>query len=722
MAVEKPRVSAFNVEVKDGVARLVFDLPGEKINVLRSSVLEELSGVIARLGADREVKCLLVESAKPGVFVAGADLKELAAVADRASEVAGRGQEVMNAIEDLPFPTIAVIDGAALGGGLELALACRWRLASDEPSTSLGLPETTLGIIPGFGGTYRLPRTVGLSQALRMILTGRPVDARRALKMGLVDGCHPRGFLEDKARELAARLTAGKPPERRRRPLSVRIVEGNPVGRAVIFRQARKDVLSKGGAHYPAPGEAIALVRKNRRGSRDAAMRRESEAIGRLAAGPVARNLISIFFMREEAKKLSWKGAHPGLEASPSRKISRAAVLGAGVMGGKIAWLFSKADIPVVMKDISWDAVQKGFESAYGVYKELGSKGRLDARQVNLKMHMISGAVDYGGLGSPDLVIEAVVENLAVKKKVLAEVEGRMGSRAILASNTSSLSITEMAGALSRPDRFLGMHFFNPPNLMPLVEIVPGPGTDPEAVNGACQAALALGKIPIVAADRPGFLVNRLLLPYLNECVRLAEEGADFTEVDRILHGFGWPMGPFRLLDEIGLDVGREVARILHAAYGPRAEPPAAMERLAGRKDMLGRKTGKGFYVYKGKKAAPNHEIRALLAAGDGAGRGARLSPRDILHRPLLMMVNEAARALQEKAVSGPRELDLALILGAGFPPFRGGLLRYADEMGSTRVRDTLAEYNERLGERFSPAPLLESMIHDGKKFHDGAD
>jgi 3-hydroxyacyl-CoA dehydrogenase/enoyl-CoA hydratase/3-hydroxybutyryl-CoA epimerase len=661
------------------------------------------------------------------MFIAGANVNEIAGLTDPddARTKAGEGQELFNRLEDLPMPTVALIDGACLGGGLELSLACDYRIATDNPRTKLGLPETSLGIIPGFGGTYRLPKVVGLSQALQMILTAKPIDGKKAAKVGLVDAYYPVAFAEDWTRSFIAGLGGRKRrrtrPGSRKRPLGLRLLEG-PLGRPFLFRGARSDVQKKTGGKYPAQPAAIEVVRKNYGASRTRAMRTERDRFGTLATTPEAMNLIGLYFASEKAKK------HPILktEGTP-RKLRTAAVLGAGVMGGKIAWLFTQADMPVAMKDIAADALQKGFSEARDIYRQLQNRGKYDERMVNLKMHHLSGTLDYEAIGDPDIVIEAVVENLEVKKKVLAEVEARVREDTIIVSNTSSLSITEMAGALEHPERFAGMHFFNPPNRMPLVEVISGEKTDYGVLRDVGTLALTLGKTPVFVSNRPGFLVNRLLMPYLNEAVIMAEEGHDYPKIDRLVADFGMPMGPFTLLDEIGIDVGHEVAQVLRAAYGERMETGGVFEEVAGRPDLLGKKSGKGFFIYggarkKGKKGAKapevNPEMRQIVKKHQ-TRTATRLSDEEMVHRPLLAMTNEAARALEEESVGSAWELDLALIMGTGFPPFRGGLLRYADSLGVATLRDRLADCAARFGSRFEPAPLISRYAEEGRGFYE---
>jgi 3-hydroxyacyl-CoA dehydrogenase/enoyl-CoA hydratase/3-hydroxybutyryl-CoA epimerase len=718
------RPAAVTLREADGIAELLFDDPDGKANILSTPVMEELDRLVRSLEGRKDLTALLVKSGKPGMFIAGANVNEIADLTDPddARTKAGQGQEVLNRLEDLPFPSVALIDGACLGGGLELSLACDYRIATDNPKTKLGLPETSLGIIPGFGGTYRLPKTVGLSQALQMILTAKPVDGKKAAKTGLVDAYYPVAFSEDWTRSFIDGL-GGKKRRRRRpgakkRPLGLRLLEG-PLGRPFLYKGARKDVLKKTKGNYPAQPAAIDVVKKNYGSSRTRAMRTERDRFGELATTREAKNLIGLYFASEKAKK------HEILktEGEP-RALETAAVLGAGVMGGKIAWLFTQADMPVAMKDIAADALQKGFSEARDIYSQLQKRGKYDERVVNLKMHHLSGTLDYEAIGDPDVVVEAVVENLDVKKKVLAEVEARVRENTLIVSNTSSLSITEMASSLEHPERFAGMHFFNPPNRMPLVEVISGEKTDYGVLRDVGKLALTLGKTPVFVSNRPGFLVNRLLMPYLNEAVIMAEEGHDYTKIDRLVADFGMPMGPFTLLDEIGIDVGHEVAQVLREAYGERMETGGVFEEVAGRKDLLGKKSGKGFFVYgggtkKGNKGGEvNPEMREIVKKHQ-TRTPTRLSDEDIVHRPLLAMMNEAARALDEGSVGSAWELDLALIMGTGFPPFRGGLLKYADALGLATVRDRLSEYAQRFGSRFEPAPLIARSAEEGRGFYE---
>jgi 3-hydroxyacyl-CoA dehydrogenase/enoyl-CoA hydratase/3-hydroxybutyryl-CoA epimerase len=705
---------------KSGVAAVVFDEPG-RVNVLSAAVLTGLDRLLDDVTARREIRALVFRSAQPGIFIAGADLREIRALggAAEAVEKSRLGQEIITKIERLPFPTAAVIDGACLGGGLELALACRFRLVSDSPRTKLGLPETTLGIIPGFGGTYRLPRLVGLQRALDLILTGRPVSGEKAARIGLADACFPQAFLEERAaaflqEQLGARATFRK---KRRRRFSQQLLEGNPLGRAVLRGTAKKRVLSKTRGFYPAPLAALETVFRVRGRSPARALRIERETFGRLAATDVSRRLVSIYFLNEELKKAypAPAAARRAIEKNPVRA---AAVLGAGTMGGGIAWLFSSAGLPVRMKDVSWEAVAAGYHAVRTVYDEARARGKLDERREGLALHRVSGGVDYTGFATADVVVEAIVEDREIKRRALAELEEHVGPNAIIATNTSSFSVAELAGALRRPERFIGFHFFNPVHRLPLVEVVRGPATADRTVHAMIDLARRLGKTPVLVRDCPGFLVNRVLMAYLSEAVLLMEEGQPFPAVDRALYDFGLPLGPFALLDEIGLRVAVHVAENLGRAYGGHDDFGKVFPLLGGEHGITGRSGGRGFFLYRGShRAGPNPAVTDLLRR-QGITPRPTLPPWEMETRCVMRMVVEAARCLEEGVVDGPAHLDMALVLGIGWPPFRGGLLRSVDETGAGRVTERLAELASRHGPRFEAPALLKEMARKHRRFY----
>ncbi|HSH45990.1 MAG TPA: 3-hydroxyacyl-CoA dehydrogenase NAD-binding domain-containing protein [Longimicrobiales bacterium] len=708
--------AALTLEVDgDGVAWFVFDDPDRKVNVLSSAVMERLDTLLGETEdaiRDGRVRAAVFRSGKDGAFIAGADVTEIASITDpdEGRSKAARGQAVFQRIHRLTVPTIAAIDGACLGGGTELALACDVRLASDRPETKIGLPETRLGIIPGFGGTTRLPRLIGLVAAADLILTGRNVDARKATKLGLVhERMHP-GVLYDRAAAVAAEMAQGEaPPSRARPPLPQRLAEATAPGRRFILGQARKKVMAQTKGNYPAQPRALDVMERSAGLDLERALALEAEAIGELIPSPESKNLIHVFQLMEGAKK-------PPNDAAP-REVERVAVLGAGVMGGGIAQLLAYRGLSVRLKDINREALSLGLRHAREQFDKLVKRRKLRPREAEDRMGAISPALEYTGFGRVDLVIEAVVERMDVKQAVLRETEEVAGD-AILTTNTSSLPVTEMQRALERPGNFAGMHFFNPVHRMPLVEVIRGEETSDEAVATVHALARKLGKTPVVVEDGPGFLVNRVLTPYLNEAGFLLAEGGSIAEIDEALLEFGMPMGPLRLLDEVGLDIARHAGATMHEAFGERLAPSPALLALE-ETDRLGRKNGKGFYVYEdGKEKHPDPDIYEELRAVVGDERH-RIPPRVIQDRCLLPMVNEAARILEEGIARSPGDVDLAMITGTGFPPFRGGLLRYADDAGLRTVLSKLESFQREHGPRFEPAPLLRRKAEAGAGFYD---
>jgi 3-hydroxyacyl-CoA dehydrogenase/enoyl-CoA hydratase/3-hydroxybutyryl-CoA epimerase len=697
-------MSAFTLDKRpDGIAVLTIDLPGEKVNKLTMSVMEELDGLLDRFSTDREIKALVIRSGKADTFITGADIAEIRDIIDpqRGEELSRRGQAVMNKLEALTYPTVSAIHGACLGGGLELALACSQRVISSDPRTVLGVPEVKIGIIPGFGGTQRLPRLVGLTNALEMILTGKNVHAKKAKVIGLADEVtYPETLLD--VAMATARQAIGRPRPtgiRARRPFTLRIAEGNPLTRSIIYRTAKRQVLDETRGNYPAPPAALDAVRFGQTHGLAEGYRNEARTIGSLIVSGVSKNLIHVFYLNEALKKV----------AGPSTfAVSRAGVIGAGVMGGGIAQLFAEKGIAVRMKDITTKAVAAGFRAADDLFRKRSRKGIIDPLRARDGMDRITGTTDLSGFANLDVAVEAVVESMEVKKSVLREFEAIARADAIFASNTSSLSVTELATASRRPDRVVGMHFFNPVEKMPLVEIVRGKQTSPETVANVAALSRRLGKLPVVVNDGPGFLVNRILMPYLGEALRMLEEGGRIDEIDHALLSFGMPMGAFILLDEIGLDIAHKVAGILHAGLGERIQLSPLLESLY-KDGYYGRKNGKGFYLYlHGKRGGVDQRISARVrGASGGAGRP---SQQEIVERALLLMIKEAALCLEEGIIDRADLLDAALIFGIGFPPFRGGLLRYAESLGPKYIVERLDVYAAKYGDRFAPPSSLFEM------------
>ncbi len=699
---------AFHLEISDRLATLTFDAPGRAVNVFDRAVLEELEAVIQDLaGKGGEIGCLVLLSGKPKGFIAGADLDLIAGVTDRAEAEAGSryGQRLFAGWEKLPFPTVAAIHGACMGGGTELALASTYRVASDDDRTRIGLPEVQLGILPGWGGCTRLPRLVSLPEALDVILAGKSVRARKAQKIGLIDALLPSaGFLGQLRDYALERLDRRRPaPETGIKEL---LLSRNPVGRKLVFDQARKSVLDRTGGHYPAPLRALEAVRAGLEDGREAGFEAEARGVADLAVSGIAKNLIHVFRLNEAAKKA------PGVAGAAPREVREAAVLGAGAMGGGIAQLVAhEADVPVRLKDIRPEALAAGMSTAAGLFDKLVERRRLSRADAARKLALISPTLDYSGFGNADLVIEAIVEKLGVKQAVLAEVAAEVSAEATIATNTSALSIDAVARDVPRPERVAGMHFFNPVHKMPLVEVIDGPRTSDEALATVFAFAQRLGKVPVRVKDGPGFLVNRLLGFYSAEALWLLEEGYRIEDVDRAIHGWGMPMGPLALSDEVGNDVAIEVAHTLHAAFGDRLPLPAWIDRSieAGR---LGKKAGRGFYRWEeGRRKGPDPEVYAEL------GLEPRIDEPDaryLVERCVLRMVDEAARCLDEGLIADAGQVDLAMIMGTGFPPFRGGVCRWADSYGPARAVATLERFAKAVGPRYEPGEALRVAASAG--------
>jgi 3-hydroxyacyl-CoA dehydrogenase/enoyl-CoA hydratase/3-hydroxybutyryl-CoA epimerase len=700
---------AFRYEItQDGIAIVSFDLPDSKVNKLTTAVMMELDALLDELGRTKGIRALVFRSSKPGNFIVGADIAEIRAITDPAAgaRLARNGQAVFNKIESLPFPTVAAIHGPCMGGGMELALAFSLRVISNDPKTALAQPEVKLGIMPGFGGTQRLPRLVGLANALDMILTGQSVFPRKAKRIGLVDEVTYPELLLGRAIALA-RLAADKGLEaaRRKRPLLPRLVADNPLSRLFIVRAAKQAVLRETRGNYPAPLAALEATRLSARNG-DAGYAFESRMLGELACTEVSKNLISVFYLSEMLKKSA------GLQAQPIKNIG---VVGAGVMGGGIAQLFAEKERTVRMKDVTTQAVGKGLLEAAVIFGKRGKKGVLSAIQARDGLDRITGTTDYSGFGNADAVVEAVVENIDVKKTIVREFDAVAKPGAIFASNTSSLSITELARDAKHPENVVGMHFFNPVEKMPLVEIVRGARTSESTIEAIAALSRSLGKLPVVVNDGPGFLVNRILMPYLGEAALLFEQGAGVDEIDHALLSFGMPMGAFILLDEIGIDVAHKVSEILHAGLGDRATPPKLLATLY-KEGYLGRKNRKGFYQYDGgKRKEPDPHVSSLAGS---PGRRTALSAGDIVARTVMLMIKEAALCLEERTIDRPDMLDAALVFGIGFPPFRGGLLRYADRIGIRAVLDKLEQFTRTCGDRYTPPSLIIELAKEGKGFY----
>ncbi len=707
----------------DGLAFLVLDRPQEKVNTLSAPAVAVLETLIEQLGRDDKVRGLIVASTKPGSFIAGADIREIQGLrsTQEAESASRKGQRLFDSLEALPFPVVAAINGTCLGGGTELALACHFRVAADDPRTEIGLPEVRLGILPGWGGTQRLPRLVGLAKALDMILAGKTLDARRALRARLVDAIAPSESLLEAAEKIIAEAAAG-----RRRPHSVYsdgwMTRFNPVRRArvvVVAALARRGLRRRvRETDYPAPYRALEAVARGLADGMEAGLDLEARSVGTLALTGTSRNLVGLFLMQQAARR------DPGVEGTVRpREVRAAAVIGAGVMGGGIAQALARAGIPTRLKDLNAEALGRGMASAASIFRRELKRGRLQPREFDQKMALIRPTLDDTGLRRATVIIEAVVESIQVKRKVLDQLEAIAGEDFIFASNTSSLPIGSIAAHSRRPANVVGLHFFNPVHRMPLVEVIRSEQTSDETVATVVALAKRMGKTPIVVGDAPGFLVNRLLMAYLGEALVMLEEGARIDVLDRIMLAFGMPMGPFALIDQVGIDVSGHVAEVLAEAFRDRVPRTTALQILK-EKGWLGRKSGRGFYVYR------DHD-----RDGDGSGGTPRevnapvyglvsnrprhdVEPGATEMRLVLPMINEAARCLESGLVRTPAQVDLGMVLGTGFPPFRGGLLRHADTLGLLTVVQGLETLATRHGTRFVASRLLLEMARSSQRFY----
>ncbi len=689
----------------EGVLLVTIDVPGEKVNTLGKASMEELAERIGRWRTRTDVRAAVVTSGKPDGFIAGADIRELQAIRspEEGEALSRAGQAVLDELATLPFPVVAAVHGACLGGGLEVALACAGRVATDDRRTVMGLPEVKLGLIPGAGGTQRLPRLIGLRRGLELILTGRTLRGRRALQAGLVDELVPAPALLLAARRLALGLADGS--RRLSRP-GITLVER--LLRPIVFRKARASVLAETRGRYPAPLSAIEVVTEGAAGALADGLRKEAHHFGRLATGEVSRSLSGLFLATQAIKK------DPGYpEDTEWREVKKLGVIGAGLMGAGIAAAGAEAGVRVRLRDAGEEALARGLRTIHNLFDERRKRGSLARLEMTQRLQRIAATTDGTGLRRCELVIEAVFEDLGLKRRVLAEVEAVTPEDCVFATNTSSLPIAEIGADALRPNRVLGMHFFSPVHRMPLLEVVVTPQTDAWATATAVTFGRRLEKHVIVVRDGPGFYTTRALAPYLGEAARLVEEGAEVEAVDRAMLDFGFPVGPLALLDEVGLDVGGKVARVLHGAFGKRLEPAAGMARVVD-EGRLGRKSGRGFYVYDGKKKRVDTSIYGL----QGGAERRPFEEREVQERLTFAFLNEAAWCLQEGVLRSARDGDVGAVFGLGFPPFLGGPFRYLDRLGARFAVEVLERLRRAHGERFEPAPVLVDMARQGSTFH----
>jgi 3-hydroxyacyl-CoA dehydrogenase/enoyl-CoA hydratase/3-hydroxybutyryl-CoA epimerase len=708
--------NALKLEKVDGIAIVTFDLPGESVNKFSPAVINEFTAMIEQLDKDTSVKAAVLISGKPGTFIAGADIDQFLEfkTAKDAQTASAFGHTMMTRIEKGRVPVVVAIEGACLGGGLEFALACAYRIAADTPKTVLALPEVQLGLIPGAGGTQRLPRRVGLQAALDMILTGKNVRAKKALQIGLVDELvHPsilRTIAIQRAKEIASGVVA-RERDLRKHGAKELLLDDNPIGRAVVFRQAREMTQKKSKGHYPALFAALDAIAAGYSGSVEQGFAEEARLFGEMSMTPACKQLMFLFYATTSLKKDS--GVEAGVKGRP---VDRIAVLGTGFMGAGIAAITVPQGVPVRFKDTAADRVAKGVAAVRDVLKDRLVKRQVTRQQFDDQMGLVSGTTEYTGFARVPLVIEAVFEELGVKHKVLAETEAVLAPDAIFATNTSTIPIKKIAAGSKRPEQVIGMHFFSPVHKMPLLEVIVTPKTAPEVTATVVEFGRRIGKTVIIVNDAPGFYVNRILAPYVNEAGLLLDEGVAIDVIDKAMGQFGFPVGPINLIDEVGLDIAGKSGGIMAEAFGSRMTPSTALQKVLGA-GRLGRKGKQGFYTYdeKGKRGEVDESVYQLYPGGT---KRTTLAKEEIQRRLSLAMVNEAARCLEEGIIKSARDGDIGAVFGIGFPPFRGGPFRHMDTVGVAEVVKQLEALDAKQPGRFKPCALLVEMAKAGRSFY----
>ena len=703
----------FTLSVReDQIGVITMDIAGESMNVLKAAFADEIQQLLVEIKSNSQLKGLVFISGKPDSFIAGADITMLdgCKTAAEAEEIGRMGQQMFAQLEQLPIPLVAAIHGPCLGGGLELALACHARVASSDNKTVLGLPEVQLGLLPGSGGTQRLPRLIGVQKALDMILTGKQLRAAQAKKAGLVDEVVPNSILLEAA---VKRALKGKP---QREPVKLNLVgkllERTPFGRNVLFGQAEKQTLKKTQGNYPAPLKILQVIKTGIENGMQAGLAAEAKAFGELCMTPESAALRSLFFATTQMKKESGAG-----DAKPL-KVRKAAVLGGGLMGGGIANVTAtKGGIAVRLKDINQQGIANALKYSYSLLEKKLKRRFISKAELQKQMSLITGTTDYSGFHDVDIVVEAVFEDLALKQQMVADIEQHCTEHTVFASNTSSLPIAKIAAKASRPENVIGLHYFSPVDKMPLVEVIAHDKTSAQTIATTVAFARKQGKTPIVVKDGAGFYVNRILALYMNEAAAMLLEGEPVEKLDKALVKFGFPVGPVTLLDEVGIDVGAKISPILASELGERFTAPAAFDKLLsdGRK---GKKSEKGFYLYgknskKGKKQVDESVYTVL-----GVTPAPRLNSEEISSRCMVQMLNEAVRCLEEGIIASARDGDIGAIFGIGFPPFLGGPFRYIDQMGAAALVAQLRNLESRFGSRFTPAALLLQMAEQQQKFY----
>ena len=708
------------------IAQIWIDDPQDSVNTLKKELAEEFNLLLEQLEQNTQLKGLVFISGKADNFLAGANLEMLQAVKSAADGTAlsTLSQNIQNRIANLPFKTMAAIHGACLGGGLELALAFDSRIATDAASTKLGLPEVQLGLLPGGGGTQRLPQLISIQNALDLLLTGKQIDAKRAMRMGLIDEvvATPQLLQAAIGRVLEMSEGFGIRPKRRSTWLNWQawqqtLLTKTNLGKKIVFDRASKTVQAKTRGHYPAPEKILHVVREGLDKDLDAGFAAEAKAFGELTQSGVAKELINIFFATTELKKST------GIEtaandANEARQIEKIAVLGAGLMGAGISYVsINQANTEVRLKDRDHQGIEHGLKYVHKLVKGLQKRRRINGLASEQILARISGTTDYTGFSDADLVIEAVFEDLELKQQMLRDVEAIAKPDVIFASNTSTLPIGDIAKASAHPETVVGMHYFSPVEKMPLLEIIVTKETAPWVTASCVAFGKRQGKTVIVVNDGVGFYTTRILIPFLIEAATLVTEGIPVETIDQALVEFGFPLGPINLLDEVGIDVGAKIAKIAQTAFGDRIKIPQALTKLI-EDQRFGRKNGRGFYKYDQKNNAENKQVDTSIYEILEATPNKSLPKQEIAERCYLQMINEAAYSYADGILRSPRDGDIGAIFGLGFPPFLGGPFRYIDAQGPEKIVAQLQALESKFGGRFAPAPILLDYRNKQETFY----
>jgi len=700
----------------DGIAELKFDLQGESVNKFNRDTVEDLAAAVEALKGNSDVKGVIVTSAKK-VFIVGADITEFTDMFKLPEdEIAGwciKSNQVFNAFEDLDVPKVCAINGIALGGGLEMALSCDFRIMSS--TAQIGLPEVKLGLFPGFGGTVRMPRLIGVDNAVEWIAAGGQHRADKALKDGVVDAVVEPELLHDAAIDLVKQCLAGKIDFRAKRQEKLEPLTLPPMENMMAFQTSAAVVAQQAGKNYPAPKAAVSVMQQHAGMNRDQALEAEAKGFAKVAKTPQATALVGLFLADQAVKKAN--GAHIKQGAA---EINQAAVLGAGIMGGGIAFQSALKGTAIIMKDIAESALELGMKEATKLLAKRVDRKKMDPATMGKTLAMIRPTLNYGDFGNVDVVVEAVVENEKIKQSVLAETEQQLKDGAVLASNTSTISITRLATALKKPENFAGMHFFNPVHMMPLVEIIRGEKTSDATVATLVSYATKMGKNPIVVNDCPGFLVNRVLFPYFGGFGMLMRDGADFQAVDKVMEKFGWPMGPAYLMDVVGIDTGVHAAAVMADGFPDRMKHDFKdVSEVMYENKRYGQKTGAGFYKYEeDKKGKPKKVVdeEAWNLIKPHVAERKEFDAEEIIARMMIPLCTETVRCLEDKIVGSAAEADMAMIYGIGFPPFRGGPLRHIDSIGVKEFVSLCDQY-AHLGKLYEAPQMLKDMAAEGRSF-----